>query len=307
MKTKLLSISLVASLLAVLPLTAQIIFQDNFNNTTGTTAELNDNLALRQSGSYVTENGTVSWVKGTAGTTTTNDFQNRAQQLQTNLRGPSTTSSARGFAYLNQDFNADLKGSIYSVSFALSMEVFTTSSLPNTSTGVNNTAMRFHLGTSAARVASGSAADRDFDLGFTPYYDNTTKGWLLRASYVIGGASAVTALNIPISLQQISNEFYTPMETVSILFDEVANTVSASYGSTTLFSNVSLSTALVADGRYFGVQSLISSAAPSTTTLQHKVDDFSISIIPEPSTFALAIGFMALGATCFGRGRRARR
>lgn len=271
---------------------ASIIFADNFDNTTGTTSSLNDDLAVRQSGSYVADNGTVNWSTGGVGAAQRRSFQNRGQELQTDLQrtADSTTGSSRTWAYLNQDFSSDL-GAIYSASFDISMEVFTAGGVPSTDTALNNTVLRFHLNTTAARAESGVASGRDFDLGFSPYYNTVNDEWTLRTTaFVKTGADTFTTsfVETPITLADVAGEFYTPTATLTILIDEIENTFSVSVGAISVFADVDLQQSLTSGtGRYFGFQSIIAHNAPSTTILQHKVDNFSI--IPEPGTLGLVL------------------
>jgi len=278
---------------------AQLYFADNFDNTGGTTTDLNTDLAVRQSGSYVTANSTVNWVDGSAGSASRLDYQNRLQQLQTDLQS-NQTNTARVYAYLDQDFATDLTGAHYRASFDLGMELFTSGGVPDTSTPSTATAYRFLLNSSTAGASSGSAGDWDAGVSFSPYYDGSA--WQVRTTYFIDGATT-TFGDIAFTPVADGSEWQVPTQTVDFEVDEVANTLSVSFGSTSILSSVSLGSAL-GSGRYFGFASVIGSSAPSTSVLQHEVDNFSVTVVPEPGFAALAVGLMAVGLLLRRRGRK---
>jgi hypothetical protein len=304
MKPKLLSISLVASLLAVLPLTAQIIFQDNFNNGGSTTTNLNTNLSSRQSGAQIDDIGTVNWVAGSAGNLTTTSYQNRQSELQTNLGG-NLSLSGRITAYADANFGSYLAGNTYRFEYMMAVELFTSGGNPVSDLNVNVTDFRFLLDTTVAHLTSGSSGDWDLAVRFTPRA--TGGNYFLRPVINVGGVAVSGLTDIAFNPVQIGTEWFSPLTNLSIVINESANLLSVFYGVTAVLDNHSIAGVMLTTDRHFGFAATRTDSAPTTTALQHKVDDFSLSIIPEPSTFALAIGFMALGATCFGRGRRARR
>lgn len=275
----------------------QTVISDNFNNTTGTTTNLNDDLADRQSGSFVTANGTVNWTDGSAGAASRLDYQNRLAQLQTNLE--TSGNPARTYAYLNQDFSAALSGAQYQASFDLAMELFTSGSDPATEMGLGDTVYRFLLGSATTDMSSGSFSDWDAAISLNPYYDGDN--WQVRASYVIDGVNT-TFGDIGFSPVADGPEWQTPTESLIFSVDEVTNTLSVSYGSTSILSSEDLGTALGA-GRYFGFASVIGRDAPTASVLQHEVDNFSLSLVPEPSSYALLGGFFAMVVTCLRRRR----
>jgi len=277
---------------------AQVYIADNFNNTGGTTTDLNTDLGVRQSGSYVTANGTVNWVDGSAGSALRLDYQNRLQQLQTDLQ--TSGNVARVYAYLNQDFASDLTGAQYEATFDLGMELFTSGGNPATATGVGDTVYRFILSSSATDMESGSFPDWDAAVSFSPYYDGSA--WQVQASYVIDGVNT-TFGDIGFTPVADGSEWQVPTETVTFSVDEVGNTLDVSFGSTTILSGASLGTAL-GTGRYFGFASVIGSGAPSTSVLQHEVDNFSVTVVPEPGFATLALGLMAGGLLLRRRARK---
>ncbi len=74
-----------------------------------------------------------------------------------------------------------------------------------------------------------------------------------------------------------------PSEPVIINVNEQLDTVTISYGSTTLLSGMSIAAVFGSSGRYLGMQATINGAgAPSDTILRHQIDNFTVSVIPDP-------------------------
>lgn len=271
---------------------------DNFNNTGGTTTDMNDDLALRQSGSYVTANGTVSWAEFAAGGLSPQDMQIRNDQMQTNLGG-ATTSAGRAGTYLNQDFATDLAGANYTVQFDLNTELFSASGVPDESTSVNDTILRFLIADGTG-ISGGSSGGWDIALNFTPFYDSVDSRWEMR-SYFSSGLS--DSVDIPVNVVDLGSEAkISSILPVFITIDEANNTLTATLDGQTIVSNGDITGAFGSE-RYFGFEGRRSSGVPTSTGLQHEVDNFQINVIPEPSAYGILIGLIS-GCLVIARRRK---
>lgn len=297
----LLSRAVIVAALATIPIAASantLIFADNFNNSNTTTTDLDSNLVNRQSGSWVTDNGPVSYIDGSAGALGTKDFQLRQNQLQTNLGG-TTTDLGRIYAYPNANFGSSLSGTQWQTSFDLQMELFTSSNAPATTTTFNSSAYRFLIDTTTAGLQSGATADWDIAISLT--YGYVSGAWYIRPSVVVGGISTAYT-DIAFTPEQIGAEWFAPLAQFTLDINEINNTLSFTYGSTSIVSNLSIAGAFGTTDRYFGFASVKTATAPSTTVLQHRVDNLAITVIPEPSTYAL-IGLGLAGLVFFKKMR----
>lgn len=290
-------------LMAPLGVSAQVVFSDNFNNVGGTTSDLNEDLAIRQSGSYVTDNGTVNWAQSSAGPLATKEFQNRLDQLQTNLGG-TVTDAGRAVAYTTANFGASLSGLVWTASFDMSLEVFSVSGSP--SAPLSATDYRFIIDTTTADITGSTTANWDIAVRFLPF--ESTGNFFIRPTVTIGGSS-VSGLSDIAYTPTGSGEFYSPLTQVTLTIDEANNTLALDYGATNILSGESIAgafntgTAGTATDRYTGFSAFKGDNAPSTSTMQHIADDYALTVIPEPSTVALLMG--GLSALMMMRRRRA--
>ena len=277
---------------------AQVVFADNYNNVGGTTSDLNEDLAIRQSGSYVSTNGTVSYLETSAGSSSTRDYQNRLDQLQTNLGGV-TTDNARIVAYPNASFGSLLSGTNWGATFDFQMEVFTSGGVPVVTSPLSATEYRFIVDTSTTDLVGFDSGSWDVAVRLNMFSTSATD-YFIRPQVVVGGVTTTYADIGFTPLEIVSSGWFAPEVVFDLNINEVNNTLDFRYGSTLVASGVDITgafntgTAGTLTDRYTAFSGLKGANAPSTTALQHSVDNFALTVVPEPSTYGLLIGGLAL-------------
>lgn len=286
-----------SSLLAISPSVAQVVFSDNYNNVGGTTTDLNQDLAIRQSGSYVSTNGTVSYSETSAGSSATRDYQNRLDQLQTNLGGFADTN-ARIVAYPDASFGSSLAGESWNATFDYQMEVFTSGGTPVVVSPLNATEYRFIIDTNVTDLVDFSSGSWDIAVRLNMFSTSATE-YFIRPQVVVGGATTTYA-DIAFAPVSVASEWFAPAVVFSLNINEVNNTLAFNYGETLVAGGVDITgafntgTAGTLTDRYTAFSGLKNGNAPSTTVLQHSVDNFALTVVPEPSTYGMLIGGLVL-------------
>lgn len=276
---------------------AQVVFADNYNNVGGTTTDLNEDLAIRQSGSYVDDVGTVSYAETASGSASPNDFQNRLDQLQTNLGGV-TTNTGRIVAYPNTSFGSYLSGNSWEATFDFQMEVFTSGLSPAVTTPLSATEYRFIVDTSVTDLTGFTSASWDIAVRLNLASTSSTD-YFIRPQVIVGGVSTTYA-DITFAPVNSGSEWFAPAVSFSLNINEANNTLDFRYGATLVASGVDISGAFntgtvgTLTDRYTAFSGVKNATAPSTTSLQHSVDNFALTVVPEPSTYGLILGGLAL-------------
>jgi hypothetical protein len=251
-------------------------FVDNFNNNSGTTFSLNDDLSIRQSGDFVRSHGTVSWIQGVAGRASRAEFLLRSQRLETNLQAGA--SAGRLFAHLDSDFAQALAGRNYELSFRLSMGLAVAGGAPFEEMRASHTQYRLVIAGSPAEAINHSSDSWDVALTISPHYQIRT-GWVLRFRAVTQGIH-IDLGDINFTPAKEGSGWRTPTETVRIAVNESKGTMTIDYGAATIASEINISSAL-GSNRYFAVQVFVHDVTNvnNTTLLQHALDDFTINLI----------------------------
>jgi hypothetical protein len=255
-----------------------LIFADNFNNGGKNTTDLNTNLASRQSGARIAARGTVNWVSGKDDNLKIADYRNRGNELQSNLGGP-VARHGRIYAYANANFGSYLAGNTYRLEFIMAVELFTSGGSPVPDLSINVTDFRFIIDNTVAHLTSASTANWDLAVRFTPRA--VGGNWFLRPVIIVGGVAVSGLTDIAFVPVLVGTEYFSPLTNLSIVINESANLLSVFYGDTAVLENYSIAGAMLTGDRHFGFAAT-RAPSPTTTSLQHKVDDFSLTVIPTP-------------------------
>jgi hypothetical protein len=286
------SLKIAVALIALCANSAQstIIFADNFNNGGTNTVDLNTSLGSRQSGARIDDIGTVNWVAGKVGNLNTAEYRNRNNELQTNLAG-AISQDGRISAYADANFGSYLTGNTYRFEYKMAVDLFLSSGTPVSDLSPDVTDFRFIIDTTVADLTSASAADWDLAVRFTP----TASGgdWFLRPVINVGGVAVSGLTDIAFTPALVGSEYFSPLTNLRIVINETANLLTVFYGDTAVLENHSIAGAMLTGDRHFGFAAT-RAPSPTTTSLQHKVDDFSLTIIPEPSAYAALLGGFAV-------------
>jgi hypothetical protein len=281
-----------ATAIAALPtfLCAQVVVQDTFNiSTTGLTANLDFEQAARQSGGLVTT-GYQTWARGII----TSAHADNGAIEDIHINGDTGSLMMRNTGSLNyevstsirlDDLGAHLAGNIYHIRYTAEID------RPVGASNVNWFA--FALSDDGSLQGAPNAAQNQF-------------GMLLRST---GAGNLFNQNNALISLAAGTTGIEPSVTyTVDIIIDETGSAPIASVvinqGTAGEYAFDSYSFAnFTDDERYLYFRSSVAGAGGSGT-LNFHLYDYSVTVIPEPATFALFLGLIGLVGIVLRRKRK---
>lgn len=264
------------------------VFQDTYTwGGSGITGDLNANYAARQSGGAVTSTYTDGYINGIGGSFHFLDSSspmtpaNDVMYLRTVTSPTVGTAESLSVVYLNTDFASSLSGKQWSGSYDALLTI---------GVGVWDS----YLGFGLKSVAAGTTGPGNSDFFFAV---KPTGAWLLWRNDGVDFTSGVLSGFNP-GFQQYSVSYSvdeslaTPLLSLSV----------TPFGGSTQALATGLSIAPLGANRYFGfLSSAVSPPTPNSGFSDARIDNLTLSAIPEPSGVALTA--LGLGLLTFNRRR----
>ncbi|WPJ97114.1 PEP-CTERM sorting domain-containing protein [Coraliomargarita algicola] len=278
-KTPLLLTSMFA---ASISMQAQVIFQDGFSTSSGNNnLDINDSIGVtRQTAgttSTYTHTGSTSQSNVSTNDDGTTNNGNTAGNSMGRIRNNEQTGGAsNAFLSLDTNFGSSLAGEVYTISFDLHYKSRVTDSTDQW--------ISFAIGDSVAPQAP-SAAGSDFGIllrpdGVNPANNNLTRYY---SDGILSASDDYTST--PSFTSSYVNFIVTVNETGA------GTTIGATANGTAILSDFAADFAT--GDRYFAFGSHLGSGVSAFSDVF--LDNLTITVVPEPSTYALIGGLLALG------------